>query len=159
MDSGSCSILMGESIKESGRTTINKARDMKSSLTRPFMMARISKENPTATENMNGKMDKFIKASGSMDSKAGPGFGEAPKVTPTLESGTTAKQKDTVSILGLMAIDTKANSKSASNMERASKNLPTVTLIAAPMKTESLMDTDNIIGATAVHTKVISKMV
>jgi hypothetical protein len=44
-------------------------------------------------------------------------------------------------------------------MERASKNLPTGTLIAAPMKTESLMDTDNIFGATAVHTKANSKMV
>jgi hypothetical protein len=113
MGLGSCSIPMGESIKESGRTTINKARDMKSSRTPPFMMARISKENHTATENMNGKMDKFIKASGSMDSKAGQEFGEAPRVTPTLESGTTARQTDTESILGLMAIDTKANLKSA----------------------------------------------
>ena len=67
MDLVSCSMLMDESIKESGRTTINKARAMKNSSIRPFTMARTSKESLMATVSTNGKMDKFIKASGSMD--------------------------------------------------------------------------------------------
>ena len=58
---------MDESIKVSGKITTNKAKVTKNSPIHLCMMALISKENRTATENMNGKMVKFIKANGWMD--------------------------------------------------------------------------------------------
>jgi hypothetical protein len=123
------------------------------------MMAHISKENPMVTENMNGKMVKFIKANGLTDSKVGLASGEAQRETPTLANGKTARLTATEYTLGSTATDIRVNSSSVSNMEKEYKSLQMVILIAVLTKTVSLMDMESTFGVTVAHTRVSSKKV
>lgn len=58
---------MDGSIKVSGKTISSKVKDTKNLLTYQFIVAHIKKENRMDMENMNGRMVKIMKASGSMD--------------------------------------------------------------------------------------------
>lgn len=58
---------MVESIKDNGKTTWKKVKVTKNSPTSQSMMARTKKENRMAMESTNGKTEKSMKDSGSMD--------------------------------------------------------------------------------------------
>lgn len=58
---------MDGSIKGNGKTISSKVKDTRNSLIYQFIMAHIKKENRMDMENMNGRMVKIMKASGSMD--------------------------------------------------------------------------------------------
>jgi hypothetical protein len=111
------------------------------------------------TENMNGKMVKFIKVNGLMDSKADLESGEVQKETLISVNGKTARLTDTEYTLGSTATDIRANSSSVSNMDKESKSLPMVILTAVLTKTASLMAMESTFGVTVAHTRVSSKKV
>ena len=76
-----------------------------------FTQETIKKVNHKDSEDIRGLTEKSTKVSGSMDSKMVQVFGEARKEIHTSVSGKMAKQMDTESILGLMVIAIKANSR------------------------------------------------
>lgn len=83
--------------------------------------------------------------------------GEDQKEIRISDNGNKEKHKDMGFIHGLMEIDTKVNSKTASNTGKELRGFSTGIPIRDSMKTGSLRGMVNIIGPRAVFSKEISK--
>lgn len=57
----------------------------------PFIKDHTKTESQMATENIYGKMGKFIKVNGPMDLKMAPAYGEVLKETHILDNGRMEK--------------------------------------------------------------------
>lgn len=148
---------MGECLKGTGKTTSSMAK-----VIRNFRMGQSTTEhirtgNLKGMGHTHGTMGRHMKVNGSMDKNTDPGSGEGLKEIPTLGSGNRIKHLGMECIPGLMEIDTKENSKTASNMEKEWKSLPMETLIKVFTAMGNQKDTANTFGPWEASLKGISK--
>lgn len=81
-------------MKEIGLTIINMEKAIKNLVMPQYMRVAMSRESLKDMEGISGKMDKYTKDSGQLDSKMDLAYGEAQKETLTLESGKKGKLMD-----------------------------------------------------------------
>ena len=71
---------MADSTKETGLIIISMEKALNSLVMAQSIEATMLKVNLKAVGDMSGKMDNYMRVSGSMDSSMGQEFGEDPKV-------------------------------------------------------------------------------
>lgn len=104
---------MAECTKVIGVIITNRAKDFRSLAIARYIRGIMFEENLKDVDAMSGKMESYMKDSGSTGSSMAPGSGEAPREIHTSENGEKAEPMGMEYTPGSMATGTKVNLKTA----------------------------------------------